>query len=188
MGANNLRIKCRCISAYSITTTLSLLFWHAYHLFLCTYWVPIISALILAIFPATQNLLLRSWRRCGIFWWGVLGLRCPGSIFLWIMEHSTVFLSWELFSILKDNIHVIIIFYLWHLALPWTLMSICVKLLFLGTHAMSIHFWSQNRVWHPHPSWVGWHLVVRVLPIGTNQERCVKPPGPDLYQGASAPV
>jgi hypothetical protein len=27
-------------------------------------------------------------------------------------------------------------------------MSVCVEILFLGTHAMSIWFWSQDRVWH----------------------------------------
>jgi hypothetical protein len=48
-------------------------------------------------------------------------------------------------SLCKDNIHVIIILYLWYLALLWTLMSVCVEILFLGTHAMSIQFWSKTR-------------------------------------------
>jgi hypothetical protein len=35
---------------------------------------------------------------------------------------------------------------------------------------------------------VGWHLAVRVLPIGTTRERRMKPLGLNLYWGASAPV
>jgi hypothetical protein len=39
------------------------------------------------------------------------------------------------------------------------------------------------------PLRVGWHLDVRVLPIGITRERRMKPPGPDLTWGeASAPV
>jgi hypothetical protein len=116
--------------------------------FSCTCFVPTKSVLILVTSPAPQNLLLRRWRWCGILWRGVLGLRCPSCIFLWIMEPSAIFLLWELFSILKDNICVIIIHYLWHLTLLWTLIFVCVEIFFLGTHAMNIRFWSKNQVWY----------------------------------------
>jgi hypothetical protein len=38
------------------------------------------------------------------------------------------------------------------------------------------------------PLHVGWHLAIRVLPIGTTRERRVKPLGSDLHQGASSPI
>jgi hypothetical protein len=38
------------------------------------------------------------------------------------------------------------------------------------------------------PLRVGWHLAVWVLPIEITRERRLKPPGPDLPRGASAPI
>jgi hypothetical protein len=38
------------------------------------------------------------------------------------------------------------------------------------------------------PLHLGWHLAVWVLLIGTTQEQSLKPPDPDLYQGASTPI
>jgi hypothetical protein len=38
------------------------------------------------------------------------------------------------------------------------------------------------------PLRVGWHLAIRVLQIGITQEQQMKPPDPDLYRGASAPI
>jgi hypothetical protein len=58
-------------------------------------------------FPCYSNLLLKRWRWCGILRWDILDLCCPGCIFLWIMEPSTILLPWESFSLLKDNMSVI---------------------------------------------------------------------------------
>jgi hypothetical protein len=38
------------------------------------------------------------------------------------------------------------------------------------------------------PLCVGWHRAVRVLLLGITRERRLKPPGPDLIGGGSAPV
>jgi hypothetical protein len=114
------------ISAFNLTTTLHLLLYLAYHYFMhllctnhkCTH--P-------CYFPCYSNLLLRRWRWCGILWWGVLGLRCPDCIFLWIMESSDVLLSRELLSLWTTFIRVIVILYLWQLALLWTCLLVCVE-------------------------------------------------------------
>jgi hypothetical protein len=100
-------------------------------LYLCYYTLHIIIFLQLLstnhkfhqswFFLYYSNLPLRRWRWTRILWWEVLGLRCPGCIFLWIMEPSSVMLSWESFSLMKDIIYAIIILYSWHLALLLTL-------------------------------------------------------------------
>jgi hypothetical protein len=41
---------------------------------------------------------------------------------------------------------------------------------------------------HAPPPRVGWHLAAWVLPIMTTEERCVKPPRPDLHQRASTSI
>jgi hypothetical protein len=38
------------------------------------------------------------------------------------------------------------------------------------------------------PLRVGWHLVVRVFPLGISRERRLKPPNPYLIEGLLAPV
>jgi hypothetical protein len=66
----------RFISAYSLTIVIHC--YYALHIiYSCTYWVPTISVLNIAIFFCYSNLLLRRWRWNEILWWGVLSLRCP---------------------------------------------------------------------------------------------------------------
>jgi hypothetical protein len=57
-----------------------------------------------------------------------------------------------------------------------------------GSDILNLCIWVPTTRFPSHPLWVGRHLVVRVLPIGTTRGWCVKPPGPDLYRGASAPT
>jgi hypothetical protein len=64
VGANILRVKYRCISAYSLIPHLPW-YYPCISFISCTFWVPTISVLILAIFPlphkpATQKM-MRNW-------------------------------------------------------------------------------------------------------------------------------
>jgi hypothetical protein len=74
----------------------------------CTCWVPTISVLNLAISPCCTNLLLRSWRRSGVLWYGVLGERLPRSIACGVMVSFRCYvIDSARFCLLWDIIHEI---------------------------------------------------------------------------------
>jgi hypothetical protein len=123
----------------------------------CTYWVPTISVLNLAIFPGYSKLLLRRWRWTEILRWGVLDYVSPWLSFLWSYGVFRCSVSLRVILVFRDIIYVIIVLYSWHLIIREHFLSVCVKQLILGIHTMSTWFWHKNRVWHrgrlPFRSW-----------------------------------
>jgi hypothetical protein len=115
--------------------------------FSCTYWVPTISVLNLAIFSCYSNLLLRRRRWTGILWWEVLGCVLPRLPFLWCYGVFRCSVSLRIIIVLRDIIYVIIILYSWHLVIcdyfwryVWNNWSQVM-------HTMSTWFWHKNWVW-----------------------------------------
>jgi hypothetical protein len=78
----------------------------------CTYWVPTISVLNLAIFPCYSILLLRRRRWTGILWRWVLGYVLPRLSFLWCYGVFHCSFSLRAILVFKDIIYVIIILYI----------------------------------------------------------------------------
>jgi hypothetical protein len=110
--ANNQWVKCRCISAYSLIPYFSFLL--PYISFIsCTYCVPTISVLNLAISPCYSNLLLRRRRWTGILRWGVLGYVSPPLSFLWCYGVFRCSVSLRVILGFKDIIYVIVILYVY---------------------------------------------------------------------------
>jgi hypothetical protein len=83
----------------------------------CTYWVPTISVLNLAISLCYTNLLLRRWRWTGIHRRGILDYALPRLLFMWCYGVFRYSISLESRLVFKDIICVINIFYLWHLVI-----------------------------------------------------------------------
>jgi hypothetical protein len=101
-----------CISAYSLMPYFSLLL--PYISFIsCTYWVPTISVLNLAIFPCHSSLLLRRRRWTGILQRGVLGYASPRLPFLWCYGVFRYSVSPRVTLVFKDINYVIIILYIY---------------------------------------------------------------------------
>jgi hypothetical protein len=94
---------------------LLLQFYPCYYLALlfysCTYWVPTISVLNLAIFPYYSNLLLRRRGWTGIPWWGVLGYVLPRLSFLRCYGVFRCSVPLRIIIVFRDTIYVIIILY-----------------------------------------------------------------------------
>jgi hypothetical protein len=129
--ANNQWVKCRCISGYSLIPYFSLLL--PYISFIsCTYWVPTISVLNLAIFPCHSNLLLRRTGWIGILQRGVLGYASPRLPFLWCYGVFRYSILLRVVLAFKDIIYVIIILYVMTFGYLWALSAICVEQLSLG--------------------------------------------------------
>jgi hypothetical protein len=134
-------------STYNLNTTLPY-YYTMPILISCTCWVLTISVLNIAIFPLLLKLAAQKMK---IVWNSLMRSSRLALPRLHIpMDYGVFHCSTsvrESFSLLKDNIYLMIILYSWHLALLWILMFVCMEILFLGTHAMSIGFWSQNWVW-----------------------------------------
>jgi hypothetical protein len=142
IGANNLRVKFRCISAYNLISYLSWYYLCISFIF-CTYWVPTISVLNLAIFSFHSNLLLRRRRWTGILWWGVLGCALPRLLFLWCFRVFRCSVSLESWLVFKDILYVTYILYSWHLVICEHFLSVCVEQLILGIHTMGTWFYCK---------------------------------------------
>jgi hypothetical protein len=140
------------IGAFLLTILLQ--FYLCYYLALsfcsCTYRVPTISVLNLAIFPCYSNLLPR-WRWTRILWWRVLGCVLPRLPFLWSYGVFRYSISLRVIIVFKDIIYVINILYSWHFVICEDFLSVCVEQLILGVHTMSTWFWHKNRVWQAMP-------------------------------------
>jgi hypothetical protein len=139
-----------CIGAFLLILLLQ--FYPCYYLALsfysCTYWVPTISVLNLAIFPCYSNLLLR-WRGwTGILWWGVLGYVLPRLLFLWCYRVFHCSVPLRVVIVFRDTIYVIIILYSWHLAICEHFWPYVWNNWSLVMHTMSTWFCYKNRVWH----------------------------------------
>jgi hypothetical protein len=83
---NRMLIICESsIGVFLHLTLLQLYLWYyILHIIISyTCWVPTISVLNLAISLYCTNLLLRSWRRFGILWWGILDEWLPPVDCMW---------------------------------------------------------------------------------------------------------
>jgi hypothetical protein len=108
-----LKIRESCIGAFLLILLLQ--FYPCYYLALsfysCTYWVPTISILNLAISPCYSNLLLRRRGWTGILWWGVLGYVLVRLSFLWCYWVFRCSVPLRVIIVFRDTIYVIIILY-----------------------------------------------------------------------------
>jgi hypothetical protein len=114
----------------------------------CTCWVPTISVLNLAISSYCTNLLLRSWRRFWILWWGVLGELLPLVDCLW---------SYGVFLLLcyrECSIQSFVRHYSWNKYIILRHWLFCIHFLYdmcgnlIPGHTYYEHsIWPQNRVW-----------------------------------------
>jgi hypothetical protein len=138
------------IGAFLLTILLH--FYSFYYLALsfysCTYWVPIISVLNLAIFPCYSNLLLRMRRCTGILQRGVLSYVLPRLPFLSSYRVFRCFVSLRVIIVFRDITYVIIIPYLWHLVICEHFWSYVWNNWSWVMHTMSTWFWHKNWVWH----------------------------------------
>jgi hypothetical protein len=113
----------------------------------CTYWVPTISILNLAIFPCYSNLMLKRRRWTGILRRGVLGYVLPRLSFLWSYEVFCWSISLRVIIVFRDIIYVIIILYSWHLVICEHFWSYVWNNWSWVMHTMSTWFWYKNRLW-----------------------------------------
>jgi hypothetical protein len=82
--------------------------------------------------PCYSNLLLRRRRWTRILWWGVIGCALPRLPFLWSYGVICCSVSLRVNVVFRDNSHVIIILYSWHLVIYEPFWSICMEQLILG--------------------------------------------------------
>jgi hypothetical protein len=116
-------------------------------IFSCTYWVPTIGLLNLAILSCYSNLLLRRRRWTGIILWGVLGYVLPRLLFLWSYGLFCCSVLLRVVIVFRDIIYVIIILYSWHLVICEHFWPYVWNNWSWVMHMMSIWFWHKNRVW-----------------------------------------
>jgi hypothetical protein len=138
-----LRVKFKCISAYSLILYLSW-YYPCISYYSCTCWVSTISVLNLAIFLCHSNLLLKRRRWTKILQQRVLGYMLSWLPFLWSYGVFHCSVSLRVIIVFKDIIYVIIILYSW-LCEPfwlyvWNNWSWVM-------YTMSTWFWHKNRVW-----------------------------------------
>jgi hypothetical protein len=113
----------------------------------CTWWVPTISVLNLAIFPRYSNLLLRRRGWIGILWRGVLGYVLPWLSFLWCYGVFRCSVPLKIIIVFRYTIFIIIILYSWHLVICEHFWPYVWNNWSWVMHTMSTWFWYKNRVW-----------------------------------------
>jgi hypothetical protein len=157
----------RCNSAYPFIAFYPCCYL-ALSFYSCTYWVPIISVLNLAIFPCYSNLLLRRRGWTGILRRGVLGYMLPQLSFLWSYGVFRYSVPLRVIVVFRDTIYVIvIILYSWHLVICEHFWPYVWNNWSWVMHTMSTWFWCKNWVWQKHIS--SWHIITRIsLCISSN--------------------
>jgi hypothetical protein len=139
------RVKFKCFCAYSLILCLPWCY-PCISYFSCTYWVPTVSVLNLAIFPCYSNLLLRRRRWIGILWRGVLRCVLPRLPFLWSYGVFRYFASLRVIVVFRDIIYVIIL-YSCHLVIYEHFWPYVWNNWSWVMHTMSTWFRNKNQIW-----------------------------------------